>query len=49
MEGVALDYLKNDNVVIEVNLSSVFYSYLRKDIKKDTPDTHDHMINIQQK
>ena len=49
MEGFALDYFKNDNIVREFNSSSEFYSYLSEYNKQVAPATHAHMMNIYQK
>ena len=46
MEGVALDYFNNDNIVIYVNSSYAFYLYLGEDNTQDAPGTHTHIMNI---
>ena len=48
MEGVDLDYLKNDRIVKKVNPKYAFYSYLIGSNKKGAPDAHTHMMNIHQ-
>ena len=49
MEGVALYYFNNDNVVREVNSSHKFYSYPSEYKNQNAPGTHIHMIKIYQK
>ena len=48
MEGVVLDYLKNDNIIIEVIPSYELYSYFSEDKNQYAPDTHTNMITIYQ-
>ena len=48
MEGVALDYFMNENIVTDYKLSYEFYSYLSKDKNQDTPGTYTNMMNIYQ-
>ena len=48
IEVVTIDYSNNDNIFREVNLSSIFNSYLSEDNNNYAPDTHTHMMNIYQ-
>ena len=43
MEGVALDYINNYNIVRQVNPLFELYSYFSEDYKKDAPHIHDNI------
>ena len=43
-----MDYSNNDNIFREVNISSMFNSYLSEDNNNYAPDTHTYMMNIYQ-
>ena len=49
MEGVALEYFKNDEIIRNANPSTAFYSYLREDNKQCVPETSAFMMNLCQK
>ena len=49
MEGVSLDFYKNNSIGREMNSYSEFHLYLGEDNNQYSPDTHAKIMNLYQR